>query len=416
MRREDEISGKTVLLVGTYYRPEATGIAPYTTAMAEHLARVGVRVTALVGFPHYPAWRLAPEHARRLRSRERIAGVDVRRLRTYVPRRQTALRRSIYEATFAAQSASVRDLERPDAVVGIVPTLAGGLAASLHAGWHSAPFGLLVQDLSGPAARQTGIPGGGGWIARLTADAEARLLRRASRVGAVSAGFVDYMIRAGVSAGRISLLPNWSRMPAPTLSKDEARRQLGWPLGMPVVLHAGNMGLKQGLEHLVDAARLAKGARSEVRFVLMGEGSQRRSLQVRAADLDNVLFAPPRFGREYANALVAADVLLVHELGSVLDMSLPSKLTSYFAAQRPVLGAVAPSGVTADELRRSGAGIVAPAEDANALLEAIDRILGDDALAERLGRAGHEYAETHLTARAALARVEDFVADLMSTA
>ncbi|MBA2763439.1 MAG: glycosyltransferase WbuB, partial [Thermoleophilaceae bacterium] len=107
MGRENEISGKAVLVVGTYYRPEEAGIAPYTTAMAEHLARLGACVTAVVGCPHYPAWRVAPEYARRLRSRERIAGVEVRRVRNYVPTRQTALRRSLYEATFAVQSASV---------------------------------------------------------------------------------------------------------------------------------------------------------------------------------------------------------------------------------------------------------------------------------------------------------------------
>lgn len=415
MAREREITGKAVLLVGTYYRPEEAGIAPYTTAMAEHLARVGVDVTALVGFPHYPAWRVAPEYAHRLRSQERIAGVEVRRLRTYVPRRQTALRRGLYEATFATQSVSVRRLERADAVVGIVPTLASGFAAALHAVRHRAPLGLVVQDLSGPAARQSGMPGGGGGVAKATAGAEAILLRRADRIGAVSEGFVDYMTGAGVSPKRIVRLPNWSRMPAPTMSKEEARRELGWPLDRPVLLHAGNMGLKQGLEQLVETARLARTIHPQVRFVLMGDGSRRESLQVRGAGLENLTFAEPRLGRDYANALAAADVLLVHELASVLDMSLPSKLTSYFAAGRPVLAAVAPSGVTADEVRRSGAGIVAPAENAEALLESLERILGDQELGERLARAGREYAVTHLAQGAALARVETFIADLIAS-
>lgn len=409
------ITGKSILIVGTYYRPEATGIAPYTTAMAEHLASLGARVTALTGIPHYPQWRVAPKYARRLRSNERVAGVLVRRLRTYIPTRQSALRRSLYEASFATQSLFVPGLEQPDAVIGVIPTLASGFAAAFHAARSHAPLGLVVQDLSGPAARQSGMPGAGGRVARGTAGAEASLLRRARHIGVVSEGFIDYMTGAGVRPECISCLPNWSRLPPPTLSRAEARRELGWPLDRPVLLHAGNMGLKQGLEHLIEAARHAVSVRPDARFVLMGDGSQRRSLQARAAGLDNLVFAAPRHGRDYPNALAAADVLLVNELASVLDMSLPSKLTSYFASGRPVLAAVAPEGVTATEIRRSGGGVVSPAEDAEALVEALGRMLEDQELRETLGRAGRDYAATHLTADAALARVERFVADLIAS-
>lgn len=104
-----------------------------------------------------------------------------------------------------------------------------------------------------------------------------------------------------------------------------------------MVLHSGNMGLKQGLEVLVDAARLAP----EIRVVLMGDGNQREALLARAAGLRNLDILPPADAAEFTDVLAAADVLAVTQRGSVLDMSVPSKLTSYFVSGRPVVASVA---------------------------------------------------------------------------
>lgn len=405
------LAGWSVLVVGIYYRPEQTGIAPYTTAVAEHLASVGADVRALTGIPHYPAWRVFDGYGGKIRSSERLSGVNVRRLKVHVPARQSASHRALYEASYAVQ-ATLSGGNSPDVVLGVVPTLAGGFGAAVHAARSRAPLGLIVQDLSGPAALQSGIPGGGGMVAGVTRRLEAGILRRADRIAIVSEGFRGYIEDAGVDPARIAPLPNWSRMPEPNASPKEAREELGWPADSPIALHAGNMGLKQGLEHLVAAARLGKALRPDLKFVLMGDGSQRAALERSAEGLDNLIFTGSRHGSEFANALGAADVLLVNERASVLDMSLPSKLTSYFLARRPVLAAVAPPGVTAAEIERSGGGIVVPAEDPRALLRAIDDLLANPALRLRLAAAGRAYADEHLTAAAGLARAERFVADL----
>ncbi len=107
--------------------------------------------------------------------------------------------------------------------------------------------------------------------------------------------------------------------------------------------------------------------------------------------------------------LAAADVLLVNERSSVVDMSLPSKLTSYFIAGRPVVASVVPRGATAREVTRSGAGLVVPADQPAALLSALDWLRHDPALAASLGAAGPVYAAQHLGADASLARAEAFV-------
>ena len=180
--------------------------------------------------------------------------------------------------------------------------------------------------------------------------------------------------------------------------------RFGWTDGRQVVLHAGNIGLKQGLEQVVDAARLAAERGDPVRFVFSGGGSQTGAIRAAARDLRNVDFLGVQPDGIHASLLAAADVLLLSERATQIDMSLPSKLTSYHAAGRPILAAVAVGGSSAAEVTRSGAGMVVPAGQPEALLAALAQLRRQPALAAELGAAGRAYAETHTAAEVCLAR------------
>lgn len=113
-------------------------------------------------------------------------------------------------------------------------------------------------------------------------------MKRATLVGVIHETFVERVVGMGVDPGRIRLVPNWSHVAVPSKPRGETRHHLGWAPGQTVVLHSGNMGLKQGLEVLVGAARLDP----SVRFVLMGDGSQRSALTELAADVPNLDIIP----------------------------------------------------------------------------------------------------------------------------
>jgi colanic acid biosynthesis glycosyl transferase WcaI len=402
-----------VLIAGINYWPEVTGIAPYTTGLAEHLAATGVEVVVLTAMPSYPAWRVFDGYRRSLRRRATERGVEVHRFRTYVPAQQSALRRAGYEFSYLTHGLTHGPLGRgPDAVLGVIPGLSGGLLARFEARRASCRYGLIVQDLMGPAAAQSGIAGGSK-VAATTGAVESRLARGASRVGVISEGFRPYLERVGVDPKRIVHLPNWSHLEAVTEDRAATRARLGWPPQAQIVLHTGNMGLKQGLEHVLHAARLAVAAHPSARFVLMGNGSQRAALQARAVGAANVEFRHLVDQATYPNVLAAADVLLVNERASVVDMSLPGKLTSYFSAGRPVVAAVSAHGATAREVARAGAGLLVPAEDPHALIAALQQLALQPELVEKLAAAGAAFAHAELSQAACLARVEAFVMDLI---
>lgn len=405
------MSGKDLLLVTTYYWPDHTGIAPYATEMAEHLAARGDRVEVLTGLPHYPQWKLSTDDRRVLARTEHRHGVEIRRLRQYVPRRQSAARRGAYELTFLLHAlARYRGARSVDVVVSLVPNLANGALAARIGRRAGAPHVMFLQDLSGTGAAQSGVSGGAA-VARVVGRIETAIARRAEVVAITSPSFRPSLERAGVGADRVVDFPNWSRLPPATRPRGEVRRRLGWQPEERVVLHAGNMGMKQGLEWLGPYAAEAARVAPALRFVLVGDGSQREAMVAMAETAANLEVLAPVPEEDLPDLLGAADVLLVHERPSVRDMSLPSKLTAYFSAGRPVFGAVAPDGATAAEIRASGAGRVHPAADPAGVVEGLSALASDPVEGQRLGTAGRAYAERALSRSAALLVLEDLVDD-----
>jgi glycosyltransferase involved in cell wall biosynthesis len=175
------------------------------------------------------------------------------------------------------------------------------------------------------------------------------------------------------------------------------------------------MGLKQGLEQVVVAARAAVLSAPQVRFILLGEGSQRAALESASKDLPSVQFLPTQSADDYAQALMAADVLLLSERGTSVDMSLPSKLTAYCAAGRPIVAAVREGGATWTEVERIGAGLLVPAGDPTALLAALARLAGDPKMAAELGARGLDHAQGRYSEEDAFARVDDLVSRLLTS-
>lgn len=402
-----------ILMVGINYAPEHSGIAPYTTQAAQHFASQGHDVRVLTGFEHYPAWAVPVSARWRIRQTESIKGVSVTRLRHHVPRHQSAWRRSMYEATFGAQVLAHGGDADPEVVIAVVPSLLGAVAARILAARARAPLGIWVQDLMGLAAVQSGILGGAA-LAGTATRIERSTLRAAAVIGVVSEAFRPYLLSFGVPESRIMSLPNWSHIKPSRADRQAVRRRMGWLETDVVALHAGNLGLKQGLVSIVEAARLAGTSpqASNLKFVLMGDGNQRRALEAQARGVPALSFVRPVADNIYTDVLAAADVLLVNERPAVLDMSLPSKLTSYFAAGRAVIAATDRKSGTARQLEAAGAGIVIPPGEPRALVQAVLDFRDGRLDSGLMGQRGIDYARRHLTYAGAMHRCDELLHNL----
>lgn len=404
------VTKRKILVVGINYAPEHAGIGPYTSAAAEHLASLGHEVTVLAGVPHYPGWAVSPQHRWRLKTTEVRRAVTVHRLRHFVPRSQDVLRRALYELSFAVHVMLRGQSPRPDVVIAVVPGLFSAAVAARIARRRGARFIVWIQDSMSAAATQSGMSGGrhtSSAISRL----EATVLKDADWVVVASDAFRRATDAAGVQPTRVLNVRNWTHIETSTKDRAVTRKEQGWKDDEVIVLHSGNMGLKQDLFRVVEAARLAQGSQPGLHFVLMGDGSQRQRIEQEAAGVENLSVVAPVDDADYCDVLAAADVLLINERQGVTDMSLPSKLTSYLSAGRPVLAAVEPEGGTAAEIHRSGGGVITSAQTAQAIVDAVHELTNDRSSADAMGLRGQEYAHHNLSADVSLARLARLVDD-----
>jgi colanic acid biosynthesis glycosyl transferase WcaI len=167
------------------------------------------------------------------------------------------------------------------------------------------------------------------------------------------------------------------------------------------------MGAKQGVEIIVEAARLLA-HRPDLIFMICGDGGALPDLMARAAGLSNVRFLPLQPRSELNDLLSAADIHLLPQKTTAQDLVMPSKLLGMAASGRPVIATVNPDTEIANTLAGFGAGfgIVTPPGDASALAAAIECLAGNPIERLRLGSAARQYAVDHLSREKILLRFE----------
>lgn len=402
---------KCVDFIAINYAPEVTGIAPYVTDITRRLAARGWSVRVITGYPHYPQWRLDGDMSD-YTSTVVDHGVIVVRVPHSIPEGTALVPRSRMELEFGLR-AIVAHL-RPEAVTVMAspPLIASALVMMRRkVGRRTlSPMGVWVHDLYSQAVSEAAA--GGSLSRSLVSRLERFALCSADEVAVVHPRFGEIIVdRLGVDPAVVTHVRNWTQVRhEPREPRDTARAQLGIPDDAIVAVHAGNMGQKQGLENLVETARLVSespdAAARKVRLYLVGDGNQRRHLEDRARGCTDVTFVDSLPDHRFHLMLSAADVLVVNEKPGVVEMSLPSKLTTYFSYGIPVVAAVSEEGITAAEVRHSHAGVVVPAGDPAALLSTIARVATDTTAAQMMGEAGERYSHEVLGADAAVETFE----------
>lgn len=402
-----------ILILGLNYAPEPTGIAPYTASLAKGLVQRGHSVVVKTTHPHYPEWRIREGYGR-WSQRETIAGVRVERLRHYVPRKPTNLTRVISELTFGIRTVFGR-WGRPDVVLLVSPALFSSSLASLRLRLMAprVPFVVWVQDLYGLGVTETGT--GGGRAAQGISGLESALLRSATGVAVIHDRFATHVAeKLRVGSEQVRVVRNWTHLEDLDLPpREQTREKYDWAPHETIALHAGNMGVKQGLENLVSAAKAAEERGEHVRFVLLGKGNQRELIRAAARGVRNIQFIDPLPDLEYQATMAAADVLIVNEKPGVAEMAVPSKLTSYFSTGLPIVVATDEGSVTAGEIESSGGGVRVNAGDPVALLEAVRALGADKVRAVALGQRGRAFREEVLSEDAAISTYASWLSDLV---
>ena len=360
------------LLYGINMAPELTGVGKYTGEMAARLAARGHDVTVVTAYPYYPHWQLDPARPNWRWSTETWQGVRIVRCPVWVPSAPTATSRILHLLSFALSSApallyaALR--RRPDTLFVVEPTSFAAPMGLLAARLARAEAWLHVQDLELGAALEVGLIGQGR-IARAAKAFYARTLRRFDRVTTLSARMRTALAALGRDEARIGLFPNWvDAEKYRPVDASALRAELGLARDDFVVLYAGAMGEKQGVESLLDVAAMLT-VQPRVRLVLCGAGPARARIEAAIHAHPNVVLIDPQPEDRFVQLLSMADCHVLPQKPGVTHYVMPSKLGPMLASGKPIVAQAEPDCEVTAALR--GHGSVVPPDQPDAFAQAI---------------------------------------------
>ncbi|MEU8391912.1 glycosyltransferase family 4 protein [Micromonospora sp. NPDC048842] len=349
----------------SYHFPPEPAFIP--GSLAEELAARGHEVRVLTGFPDYPGGHVYPGWRQRWHHETHSQRLSVRRVPRYPGGAASVGGRMASYLSFAGSAGLVarRFLGDVDALYVFQLPATTFAAAGVLRLLGRVPAVLHVQDVWTRDGADEG--GEGRWAARM-GSTMTRLYRTAARIAVAAPSMRDLVVAAGADPGRVRLVLNWTdeRIFYPA-TPGAAARQLVRRDGRCVVMHAGTIGARQGLE---TAVRAAAALDRTMDLVLVGSGAAERRVRGLAAELgaENVRFLERRSPVDMPELYAAADYQLVMSRDlPELRGTVPGKLQAALSCAAPVIASA--GGDTAELVERVRAGLSCPPEDWAALAD-----------------------------------------------
>ncbi|MDZ4770948.1 MAG: glycosyltransferase family 4 protein [Chloroflexota bacterium] len=384
-------------IVTQYFPPDTGAAAVRLSRLARLLVADGHRVTVLTVMPHYSSNGIADGYRGRVFMRERIDGADVLRGWVYAGGKGTAARLLNQISAMCAVALHGTFAARPDVIL----VESHPLFMAIAGGWlkrvKRATVVLNVSDLWPESAVETGTLAATHPLVRLAMPVAGWAYRDAAQIVGMTDGVIAGIRRHGADPAKVSLIANGVDLDffQPRTRSGMLRARFGIEADRVVALHIGNLSTTYDFETLLDAAALCP----DVSFVYVGTGSKADDVQADAArrGLRNVYFTGVLAYNLMPDVWADGDLCLIamgdHALAAGTR---PAKLYEALATGTPIIAAIRGEG--ARLIEESGAGVVVPVGDADALSAAIRSLADDPGRRATLGAAGRRYAEAHLSA------------------
>jgi glycosyltransferase involved in cell wall biosynthesis len=388
-----------ILYLSQYFPPEAGATQTRAFEMGRNLVRMGHSVTMIGEVPNHPSGIIPKEYQGKLYERSELEGMDVIRVWVKASPVKNFRNRVLFYISYminATLAGLLLARGRYDLLIASSPPLFVGGAALILSALRRIPFVFEVRDLWPESAIALGELTNPRAIA-LATWLEEKCYQKSRKIIVVTNGIQERLLERGIPSAKIAVVPNGANVDLFQFSlpaRQQVRNQLG--LGDKFVpVYAGIHGIAQGLEIVVEAARLLQGE-PDVHFVLIGDGPQKAEIArlVRSYGLENISLLPELPREAIPGHLSAADIALIplRKL-ELFKGALPSKLFDAWACERPVLLSV--DGEARQILESANGGVFVPPEDVRALANAILELKRDPDKRESMGKRGRLFTERH---------------------
>lgn len=373
-----------ILVVSQYYWPEPFRLAD----ICEELTARGHEVHVLTDLPNYPEGIIHSDYRLGRNRLQHRNGVTIHRVFTIGRRRNVLFRVLNYHSfSLAASAWAGRTKEKFDVILAYQASpVMMAEAALTYREKHRIPVLLYCMDLW-PASLRVGGIRDDSMVYRVYHRISGRIYRGVDEIAVSSRGFTEHLCREfGLKPEKISYVPQYADH---VFAFPEKRAEE--PLHL---VFAGNVGTAQSIPTILEAARLLKGT-LDVVWHIVGGGTALEQCRAHAGEngLDNVLFHGYQTGDTLQGFYEKADAMLITLTADpVISLTLPMKVMSYLASGKAVIAAA--DGEIAHVIGEAGCGYCAPAEDPQALAEAVLRFARDPQR-DSFGIRGRAYYLAH---------------------
>ena len=314
------------------------------------------------------------------------------------------IRRRFQEVSYGKLVAKrIREL-RPDVVISTNTPTEAQAQIEKRSREISAKFIIWVQDIYSLAARRLlrkRVRIVGELVGRYYIKLEQRLLAKSDEIILITEDFLPIFQSWHIADDKMHVIPNWATLAEmPSLPKVNAWSQEYGVADKFCFLYSGTLGLKHNPDLLLQLA-LHFQDDDDIRIVVISEGLGADWLndKKRQLGLDNLLLLDFQPYERLAQVLAAGDVLV-----TILDLdagvfSVPSKVLTYFCAERPLLLAVPPENLSAKIVTKIEAGLVISPSNVQGFLEAATELFLDAELRQVNGLNARRYAEENFDIR-----------------
>ena len=267
-------------------------------------------------------------------------------------------------------------------------------------------FIFSVQDLFPDSLASTGLAKKGSPIYKLGAKIAKKIYNCADLIITISEDIKKNIVSQGVPEEKVRVIFNWVNTDeVKPVAKEENKlfSELSIDKDKFNVVYAGNLGMAQGAEVIVEAARELRD-RGDIAFTVFGKGAREEYIRSLAEGLDNIKFFPLMPAERVSEVYSLADASIVCCKPGSAGACVPSKTWSIMACATPLLVAF-DKGCELDRvITAAGAGLVSDPMDHKALAQNVLKLAEDKELTAGMGRAAREYVTENATASISCAK------------
>ena len=399
-----------LLFLPTYFTPERTASSHLTNDRCEAFVEAGMRMRI---YTPCPTRGISREERKPYKNR--LKEESLKEGRIYIYRfslwregKNPGLRALRYVvACMKHFYHGCREREADVLFVDSTPPIQGAMAALVKK-VTGVPVVYNLQDIFPDSLVGTGLARKGGLLWKIGRRIEDFTYRNADKIIVISEDFKRNIMAKGVPEEKIEVIYNWVDETA-VVSVEKEKNPLFEELGVSRelfhVVYAGNLGLAQNVQVLLDCAALLKNEKG-IEFLVFGTGGLKEEYEAYAKEkgLDNVRFFPLQPQEKVSEVYSMADVALVSCKKGLGGSAMPSKTWNILSAGTPVVCSFDGGGDLQRIVEGNHVGLFSEAGDERALADNVMRFFRDRDMCREYGRNGRKYIETNLTKEAGAAQ------------